>query len=93
MTREQAKALTLPRLAKLDLLEAYELCCNRHFCVMLAMTYWELNGKPVSSREADYGGSLALCSGRLRLPAVFAENTTDDTRESKATDSAEVGIS
>jgi hypothetical protein len=25
------------------------------FCVFPALTYWELNGKPVSAQEAQYG--------------------------------------
>lgn len=28
----------------------------KKFCALPAMTYWEIDGKPVSSREAEYDG-------------------------------------
>lgn len=53
MTRAQAKRLILPMLK--NHAAAWFIRRVQHFNVMPAFGYWELNGKPVSAKAADYG--------------------------------------
>lgn len=43
------------------------------FCALPAFEYWELNGKPVSAREAEYG----LKEGAVLKKTEIAKNLKD----------------